>query len=339
MDWKRQGKHPFGASRLIRKRPDGLFILAFLLVAAGIVVVLASRSGGTPSADARVSLAETASKGEGAGSRTVNAGIRFAIAAVLSPRRTLENYEGLASYLGRQLGQPVQVVQGRNYAEINALVRSGDVTLALVCSGAFVNGRKDFGMRPLVIPVIDGERTYHSYLIVRPGGGFRKWEDLRGATFAFTDPLSNSGRLVPVYTLSQMGETPDSFFSDAIFTYSHDRSIIAVAEGLVDAAAVDSLVYNHMTDRDPEIAAKTSVVWESPPYGINPVVVRPGLDPALKADLERVLMGMASHPEGKRILDRIGIDGFDAPAPGAYEQIEAMIQATAGKRDADDARR
>ena len=248
---------------------------------------------------------------------------------MISPLENVELYGPLLDYVASRLDRAVDFKQRPTYAEINALVRSGGVSLALVCSGAFVVGRSDFGMEPLVVPVVNGKTVYHSYLIVPSSSPMRTWEDLRNKTFAFTDPLSNSGRLVPVYILSQMGERPEGFFKDSIFTYSHDKSVQAVAEGLVDGAAVDSLVYDFMAQHDPSITARTKVIWKSPPYGINPIVVHPDVDPELRRQLVLILLGMSSNAEGQRVLARVGIDSFTMPDPNAYDGIESMITATA----------
>ncbi|MBI2868089.1 MAG: phosphate/phosphite/phosphonate ABC transporter substrate-binding protein [Chloroflexi bacterium] len=308
-------------------------VLAVAIAAAIAVVVLYTPvlNDNSPAADGRISLSALSSHQDNPTYEPNHAVLKFAVAAVLSPRATLENYESLASYLGKRLGRPIEIVQGKSYAETNALVRSGEATFALVCSGAFVVGRRDFGMQPLVVPVVNGATTYQSYLIVPTSSTVRTWEDLRHKTFAFTDPLSNSGRLVPVYVLSQMGEASEKFFKDFIFTYAHDRSIRAVAEGWVDGAAVDSLVYDYMVRTDPLIVAKTKVVWRSPPYGINPIIVHPNIDTTLRRDLASAFLGMRSDPEGQKVLARLGIDSFASPDPGAYDDIERMIRATAAR--------
>lgn len=256
--------------------------------------------------------------------------IRFAVAAVLSPRQTLDSYEAFRLYLEKHLGKRVEFIQNRTYAETNALVRSGDVTLALVCSGAYVAGRREFGMEALAVPVVNGERTYRSLLIVPAGSTAQTWEDLRHKTFAYTDPLSNTGRLVPAYVISQKGEAAESYFKDFIFTYAHDRSIRAVADGLVDGAAVDSLVYEWMARDSPFLTAKTRVIWESSPFGINPFVVNPNIDPAVRRELLSLLLGMNNDEEGRSVLAQLGIDGFSLPDPGAYEGIVTMMAVTKG---------
>ena len=313
-----------GEMRLITL--GGLAALATVVIAGAIWVAWQSQAG--PSADAVLSLGKLEQQQENPPYRPDSSRLRFAVAPVLSPQATLENYTALASYLGERLGRPVELVQGRSYAEINALVRSGDVALALVCSGGYTVGRRDFGMEALVVPVVNGEKTYRSYLIVPSGSPVASWNDLRQRSFAFTDPLSNSGRLVPLYVLLQMGEIPERFFKNFIFTYSHDKSIEAVASGLVDAAAVDSLVYDYLVRREPSIAANTRVVWRSPPYGINPLVVHPAMAPALRLQLETILVGMDQDRQGQEVLRILGVDAFVRPDAGAYDLVEAMMEAT-----------
>ena len=300
-----------------------------LAIAAGALLLAPGYDAGGWSADARISLSDLSTVDNVPPYKPDTSRLRFAVAAVLSPRATIENYQMLASYLSARLNRPVEIVQSKSYAETNSLVRSGDAALALVCSGAFVAGRQDFGMQPLVVPVVNGQTTYHSYLIVRSTSTIRSWDDLRHKRFAFTDPLSNSGRLVPVFLLSRKGETPEKFFDDFIFTYSHDKSVQAVADGLVDAAAVDSLVYDFMVQNVPSLTSRVKVIWVSPPYGINPVVVNPNIAQGLRSELESIFLGMHTDPEGQKVLAQLGIDSFRTPDPRAYDSIEAMLQATA----------
>jgi len=250
--------------------------------------------------------------------------LRIAIAGVVSPTETLTSYSKLVSYLGKELHQPVEIVQRSTYAEINDLVRSRYVDLAFVCSLAYVLGREDFGMELLVVPEVDGATAYHSYIVVPADSEVETVEDMRDTVFAFTDPLSNSGRLSPTYILHKMGLTPEDFFSRYIFTYSHDNSIRAVAGGLVDGAAVDSLVYNYIVSKEPHIAAKTKIIHTSPPYGMPPVVTHPALDPEIKSRLRSLLLNMNQDVTGKEILDDLKIDRFVLGDDASYDTIRTM---------------
>lgn len=250
--------------------------------------------------------------------------LRVAIASILSPARTLDGYHDLLSYMGQRLGRPVRLFQRGTYAEVNDLLKNREIDLAFVCAGALLEGEREFGMQVLVVPQMRGETTYYSYLIVNRGSRAERLEDLRGRSFAFSDPLSNSGRLAPVYQLAIRRETPERFFSRSVFTYSHDNSILAVADGLVDAGAVDSLVYDYLRARSPDAVAQTRVVERWGPYGIPPVVVHPELDPGFRRTLRDFLLAIHAEPEGKRILDHLLIDRFVPVAPDLYRSIRQM---------------
>lgn len=250
--------------------------------------------------------------------------LRVAGAGVLSPTEALQTYEQLISYLSQELNQPVELVQRRTYAETNDIIKSRYADVAFVCSFPYVTGHEEFGMEILVVPEIDGETVYYSYIIVSADSETRELEDLKGKTFAFADPLSNSGRLAPTYMLHQMGETPDSFFEKYIFTYSHGNSIRAVAEKLVDGAAVNSLVYNYIIAHEPAIAEKTRIIKKSPPFGIPPVVVHPALNQDIKSWLREILLNMNRDEAGKEILRDLMIDRFVLGSDDSYDTIREM---------------
>ncbi len=285
------------------------------------VAVLAGCGGDTPQVDFSRQDPVAA---EAAGSPSSSGALRMAVAPILSPLATSHRYEQLANYLADRLGERVELMQGKTYAEINDLVKSGEATLALVCTNPYLDGREEFGMELLVAPEVDGDTVYYSLLIVDRGAQAQSLNDLRGLTFAFSDPLSNTGRLVPLYQLSLMGESPDSFFDRTIFTYAHDSSIRAVADGVVDAAAVDSVVFNHLHVSNPGLMSKVKVLERWGPYGIYPFVVNPRLDGQLKAQLRQVFLEMHEDPEGNEILRTLGVDRFVVPNDNIYNSVLEM---------------
>ncbi len=252
--------------------------------------------------------------------------LRIAIASVLSPRGTIESYNRLLTYVGEQMGRRVELIQRQTYAETNELIARANVDLAFVCSGAYVEGRRDKSMELLVAPQVNGDTVYYSYIIVPAGSSAQSLQDLRGKAFAFTDPLSNSGRLAAIYQLWQMGERPESFFQRVIYTYSHDNSIKAVADKVVDGASVDSLVYDFLVQRGQGVPDKVRVIQQSAPFGIPPVVIPASLDPALKTQLRDVLLNMHKDQNGLAALAEIGVDRFVVVDESAYDSIRQMAE-------------
>jgi phosphonate transport system substrate-binding protein len=250
--------------------------------------------------------------------------VRIAVGGMITPKEGVGYYRDLLRYLQDKIGSKIEYVDRESYAEINEMLRTGRLDAAFVCSGPYVDGKKQFGLELLVAPQAYGETRYYSYIIVSRDSAFRSFEDLRGRSFAFTDPLSNTGKLVPTYMLAKMNQTPERFFKETIFTKSHDKSIKAVARGIVDAAAVDSLIWEYMNATSPEFTSKTRILVKSPPYAIPPVVVPAGMDPGLKAKLKQAFLNLHLDPKGREILERIKIDKFVVIDDRAYDSVREM---------------
>lgn len=252
--------------------------------------------------------------------------LRVAVAPVISPVRSLPLYTGLTEYLAERVGRDARLLQRNSYAQVNELVRLERCDLAFVCTYAFVRGEKDFGMDLLVIPQIDGKRIYHSYILVPKESPAQSLLDLRNKPFASADALSNTGWLFPSCWLREHGENPDRFFARVVFTGSHDRSVEALAEGLVEGAAVDSLVYNHLTELGSRAASRCRVVFRSDGFGMPPVVVHPKLDSELRAALKAVLLAAHEDEAGRKALEILGIERFVEPSAKDYDSVRAMVR-------------
>ena len=250
--------------------------------------------------------------------------LRVAVAAVISPKGTVESYSPFLSYLEEKLHRPIELVQRRTYLEVNDLIEHGEVDFAFVCTSAYIQGHDLFGMELLVAPQVGGETTYNSYLIVPTSSNAQSMKDLSGKVFAFTDPISLSGRIYPTYLLQQLGFTPEEFFARTFYTYSHDEAIRAVASGVADGAAVDSLVYDYAMARNPSLAEKVKVIHRSPDFGIPPVVVSPFIRPQVKAELQSLLIEMANDPTARDALASIGVERFVLIDDSAYDSVRTL---------------
>lgn len=250
--------------------------------------------------------------------------VRFAITAGNTSENTVNMYGELLTYIGVKTGYTFKLLQKKTYAEINELLRSGDVDFAIISSGSYVDAREKFGLESVVVPVVNGQAYGYSYVIVKADSGIEKFEQLRGRTYAFTHPSSTYGRLVPVYKLAVIRETPNSFFSRYIFTYSNRKSIEAVQGGLVDGASVYGLVFDNMSVTSPRNIENVSIIEKSPPYGLNPVVASPHTPQLLKQQLSRILQNLHSEQAGQRILKGLNFDRFVQTDEASYQSIRKM---------------
>ncbi|WP_224981548.1 substrate-binding domain-containing protein [Geomonas agri] len=251
--------------------------------------------------------------------------LKFGVAAMISPQETIKYYQQIIDYVGKKLGRPVEMVQKHSYDETDKLLERGELKVAFVCSGPYVVDKEKFGAELLVAPQSYGEPFYYAYIIAHRNSTISDLSQLKGKSFAFTDPKSNTGRLVPAYMIGKrFNTTPEKFFGRIIYTKTHDKAIEAVAKKIVDGASVDSLIYNYAASKDPRFTSQTKVIAKSPRYGIPPIVTRKDLDPALKARLRDIFLNMHKDPAGKAILAGIKVDRFVVPKDSDYDSVREM---------------
>lgn len=295
----------------------------FLTFMLGCLGLLAAACASTPAPSTTIDLADLRPLEPVADEGVIP--LRIAVAAVLSPQGTLESYQPLLHYMSEQLNRPIELVQRRTYQEVNALIEQGEVDVAFVCTGAYVAGAREFGMELLAAPQVNGEAVYYSYLIVPASSPAEDLTDLRGATFAFTDPMSMTGYYYPSYLVHQLGDEPQTFFGRTFFTYSHDKAISAVARGVADGAAVDSLVYDAAIHQDPDLALQTRIIHRSEPFGIPPVVVNPDTRPQIKAEIQSLLLDLANTPDGRAVLQLLGFERFVTIQDSDYDAVRRVM--------------
>jgi phosphate/phosphite/phosphonate ABC transporter binding protein len=250
--------------------------------------------------------------------------LNVAVAAMISPKETFSFYRDLLDFIGTRMDRKVNLIQRKTYGEVNELFKTGQVDLAFICSGPYAVEKEKYGFEALATPIVREKPFYQSYLIVNKDSTYQNLNDLRNKVFAFTDPDSNTGALVPQYWLSEMGETPESFFQSFTFTYSHDNSIMAVARALVDGATVDGHKWEYFQSKNPIYSSRTRIIKKSEPFGSPPLVTSVALPTQSKEQIRGTIFSMHLDPEGKEILEKLMIDRFVPPQEAWYEPIRQM---------------
>lgn len=254
--------------------------------------------------------------------------LRLSIGSIITPEQGYVYYRQMVDYLNERLDLAITVVDPGNYGKLNTMLQDGEVDVAFVCSGPYVEGRETFRLELVAAPVVNGEAAYYSNLIVPANSPAKNLSDLQGKNFAFTDPQSNTGCLVPRNQLARRGYTPETFFATFSYTFAHDRSIHAVAEGLVDGAAVDSLIWDYLSATDPKLQGRVRVVERFGPFAIPPVVAAPHVPQELREKFRQALLTMHQDPQGQKILQGMHIDRFAPIDDGAYDTIRQMLNTT-----------
>jgi len=238
----------------------------------------------------------------------------------------------IAAYLARRLGTSIEFVVDIPWQERESLLDAGQVQIAWICGLPYVQKvkRAEPRIELLAAPVMQGERyggrpVYFSDVIVHRDSGFSTFADLRGATWAYNEPGSQSGYNVVRYHLAVLGKT-SGYFGQVIESGAHQMSLQMILDGRIDASAIDSTVLEEEFRRDPSIRSRLRIVDTLGPSPIPPWIVQRSLPRDLRGTLRELLLAMDQHPEGQAILAQGHMTRFAHVEDSDYDSIRHMAR-------------
>jgi len=249
--------------------------------------------------------------------------INFGITGVVL-KEDLVNLIHWQKYLSKYTGQHIKLKFIRSYSELKNKFKEQQIDFAYVCGSTYVDLQANRNTQLLVLPSFKSKPYYESLIIARKNSSYKSLDNFKDKIFAFSDPESNSGSLVPQYQLLKRGYEPEKFFSKIIYTYDHGESIIAVLDGFVDGASVDSMVYASFVQEHKKAAKQIKIVERFGPYPIPPIIINKSINQDIKQKLRTTLVEMSKNKEGKVILQKMGIDGFILPNNLSYAKIAKL---------------
>jgi phosphonate transport system substrate-binding protein len=252
--------------------------------------------------------------------------LRFGLTPVFLDER-LRLLQQWRLYLEARLGSSVEFVQRGTYAQVMDTLRNGQAHFAWICGYPYVLRQRELQL--VAVPQWRGQPLYQSYLIADSLSRVSVWSDLRGRTFAYSDPLSNSGFLYMQHLLRANRQDPARFFGRSFFTHSHRHVVEAVAEGLADAGSVDGYVWETLAELHPELTGRTRVLQKSADFGFPPVVAAAGVDADEARAFAKALFDMPQYSSGRAVLAELRLDRFVPGDAGLFRGIAEMARGQA----------
>ena len=254
--------------------------------------------------------------------------ILIALASVMSPHETIGYYRKIADYVAQQTGRQTILIQRKTYAEVNMLLANGDIDIAFLSTGSYSSYRGMNEIELLVMAEHLGNSLYTAEVIVHRDSTIQTMSDLEGKVFAFTDPLSYSGHMVIEEYLRQRNKIPEKFFHRHFYTYSHDKSLWAVANKIADGASFDSQIYEYAKEKTPELAANVRIIASMGSAPTGPVVINKKLRALQKEQLRHIFLTLHENPDLTEALQGLVIDRFVMPTPELYEPLRKLYDRT-----------
>jgi phosphonate transport system substrate-binding protein len=241
-------------------------------------------------------------------------------------------------YLGGRLGITTEFVDCIPWQERERQLDAGLIHVCWICGLPYVwkadadSSVVEASVAPVMAaPRYAGAPVYYSDIVVRRDSAHRDFADLRGASLAYNEPNSHSGFNVLRHHLATLGET-GGYFSRAVESGAHQRSLHMIVNAEIDASAIDSTVLEAELARAPRLQQEIRVIGTLGPSPMPPWVMQKTLAPELRAGIRDTLLTMHADPAGARILAQWGIAGFAAVDDAAYDPIRNMAKQADGIR-------
>jgi phosphonate transport system substrate-binding protein len=164
------------------------------------------------------------------------------------------------AYLSKQMGREVKFVIPDSYNHMVAGLADGWIDFAILGGVNYVRAHAKIGVVPLVQRPTD--LNFHSVFITGAGSSIHSLKDLKGKRFAFNDVYSTSGHVMPYLELKKAGIHQETDLQ-VRFSGSHPDTAQLVQAGVVDAGAMDELIYKSMIDSGKLDGDKVRVFYTS----------------------------------------------------------------------------
>ncbi len=238
--------------------------------------------------------------------------------------------QSVVAYLAKRMTSQVILVDEPGWAEREAHFDEGRIQVCWICGLPYVwkADQNPSEIELLAAPVMRDERyrgmpVYFSEVVVRADSPYRRFEDMRGAVWAFNEPGSHSGYNIARARLAAI-KSPEAFFKQTIMSGSHEASLAGILAGRFDGSAIDSIVLELFLRNHPQRRSELRTLEILGPSPIPPLVIHRSVPEEVRAELRHRLLHMHTDPEGKLALAPGPVARFVAVDDRQYDPIREV---------------
>ena len=250
----------------------------------------------------------------------------------------LTNQECYRARIEAELGVPVKVFTPADYDGVIQGLLGGTLDMAWLGASGYAKIFLTNGDAVEVVLTkqnVDGSTGYYSIGFARKDSGITSLEGAKGKKFAFAEPNSTSGYLVPGAEMVASVGKLEEFFSEVKFSGGHEQSIVGVANGDFDAAVAwaDGLGnwedgYNSGAFRRASDAGLVDMndlveIWKSKLIPEGPMVVRKALPQDVKDKVTRLTADL--HETDKKCAYGVAAGEAKDFVPVTHAEYEGVV--------------
>jgi phosphonate transport system substrate-binding protein len=214
-------------------------------------------------------------------------------------RAVVRQSKEVMDQISKALNMKTEIFVGSDYNATIEALRSNKVDVALMGGFGYVLATTQAPVEAFAVTVTakSGSPDYHSIIIARADeNDLTSLDSVKGHTFAFVDPSSTSGSLMPKAAMLDNHIVPETDLKKVIYS------------GACDKKAVD--------------CSKIKVIWTSPAIPNDPLFYRKGISDDMKKKIRDAFYGIKNLTFGEMGT----VARFDPATDATYEVVRNIAK-------------
>lgn len=251
----------------------------------------------------------------------------FGVHPYLTPEKTFERYAPLLTYLEQHLAQYFPNVSfvletSQNYAEYEKKLYAGNFQFSLPNPYQTYQA-VDHGYRVVVKSVPD--TLFRGLLVARKSAHITDIGQLKHQVVSFASPTALAATMMPLFYLQTHGLDVQKDIQ-IIYTQTPYSTIMSAYSGDSIVAGTWPVSWQAWQSAYPELASEMEIIWETESLVNNGIVVSPKVSEEVSQRVGELLVGLTRSDEGRAILAKAGIEGFEWATNDHYLPVRAYIE-------------
>lgn len=222
----------------------------------------------------------------------------------------------LEKLLSDQLGIPVKVSISTDYNTIIEAMQSKKVDVGFLPPNTYIQAKQMDAAEVILqaqrfgVNEADGTPTtelvdfYKAMVVVKADSGIKTLTDLKGKRIAWQSVTSSAGYVYPAVELKKAGIDPNKDV-ESIEVKGHDKGVLAVLNGDVDAAAIFQDARNIVKADFPEVFKEIVPIHFTIPIPNDTISVRSDMNKEWITKIQNAFISLGTNEESRKIIFEI----------------------------------
>lgn len=250
-------------------------------------------------------------------------------------KRITTNAKELTDFLEKETGYYFTTAVPASFVAVVEAFGTKKADIASINTFSYLMAHAKYGAEARLRIVRDNNETsYSGQFITRYDSGIDSLPDIDGKSFAYVDPSSTSGYILPKAMLDRRGIKP----SETVFAMRHDNVVMMVYQGQVAAGATyyappDPVTHKILDARMrvekqfPDIEKKVKIIGFTQRIPNDPWVFRKDMDEDMKEKIINALLKYVATPRGgKSMYDIYDIRGLIPTKDSDYDELRKLLE-------------